>query len=64
MSDGFMLKLDCVGKAFAFGVLDVTVVDSVVLRGCVEVPAANTVVSPCASAVCFFMNLNLAPHWR
>ena len=30
--DGFVLKLDCVGKAFAFGVLDVTVVDTVVLR--------------------------------
>ena len=30
--DGFVLKLDCVGKAFAFGVLDVTVVDMVVLR--------------------------------
>ena len=46
----------------AVGVLDVTVVDSVVLHGCVEVPAANTVVSPCASVVYFFMNLNFAPH--
>jgi hypothetical protein len=62
IGDVLVLEMDGVTEAFSFGALDVAVVNSVVVCGCVEVPTINTVGGPSAALVSFFMNLDFAAH--
>ena len=62
IGDVLVLELDCVTEALSLGALDMAVVNSVVVGGCVQVPAINAMGGPCAALVGFFVHLDFATH--
>ena len=58
----FMFELHGVAKAFCMGRLDVTVVNSIVLRRGEQIPTIHTVKGPSSTFVGFLMHLDFAAH--
>ncbi len=63
IGDVFVLKLDCVGLLFAFGVIDVTIVCAIMFWQCGEIPAVNQMMCPCTAFVSFLVHLGLTSHF-
>ena len=63
VGNAFVLKVNGVAETLAVRMFDMTLVSSIVLRGCVKVPSINGVECPCTTRVGFLVYLDITAHW-
>jgi hypothetical protein len=63
IGDAFVLKLGCVRKSFALGVLDMTIVCAIMFWQCEKIPSVDQMICPCTTFVGFLIHLGFTYNW-